>query len=131
MNPKSFLRQAGFSLVELITAVAIVGIIAFMALPKVTAVQRDAERNLAISRAEALNMAAATMLSIQGRTQAATAWASAGDNTSKYALLRPYLGYAEASLSVFMPDGYSVNFSTSLEPLTKATLAGPDGAILY
>jgi prepilin-type N-terminal cleavage/methylation domain-containing protein len=131
MNTRHPRRAAGFSLVEIITAVAIIGIIAFMALPKVTSAQRDAERNLAISRAESLNMAAATMLSIQGRSQAATAWTGAGDNASKYILLRPHLGYAETTLSVYMPDGYSVSFSTSLEPLTKASLTGPDGAIPY
>jgi prepilin-type N-terminal cleavage/methylation domain-containing protein len=40
-----------FSLVELLAAVTIVGIMAFFAIPQVTRMRGDAEVNLAISRA--------------------------------------------------------------------------------
>ena len=44
----------GFSLVEMMACVSIIGIIAFMAIPSVTRMRGDSERNLAIARAEAV-----------------------------------------------------------------------------
>jgi prepilin-type N-terminal cleavage/methylation domain-containing protein len=124
-------RRKGFSLVELLTAVSIVGIIAFMAIPKVGKVQKEATKNLAISRAEALNMAVATMVQINGLQQAKTLWNSAAGNNSKYTLVAPYLGYAESTLDQFMPSGFSVTFSPTLAPLTKATLTEGSTPIYY
>jgi prepilin-type N-terminal cleavage/methylation domain-containing protein len=47
----------GFTLVEVLASVTIIGILIFMAIPSITSVRRDTEENMAISRAEALNMA--------------------------------------------------------------------------
>ena len=61
------LQLRAFSLVEVLAAVAIIGIITFLAMPNIVAVKQDSETNLAISRAEALNIALVTLLQSNGR----------------------------------------------------------------
>ena len=61
------LQFRAFSLVEVLAAVAIIGIITFLAMPNIVAVKQDSETNLAISRAEALNIALVTLLQSNGR----------------------------------------------------------------
>lgn len=126
----SFLRR-GFSLVEMMACVSIIGIIAFMAIPSITRMRSDSERNLAISRAEALNLAQATFIQVRGRTQATLDWNAASGGESKYTLLKPYLSYAENTLSLYMPAGYSVTFNPALTTTTKMQLVGPSGNIPY
>lgn len=125
----SFLH--GFSLVEMMACVSIIGIIAFMAIPSVTRMRSDSERNLAIARAEALNLAQASYIQVNGRTQAALNWSAASSAESKYTLLRPYLSFSETTLATFMPSGYSVTFAPSITSMTKAALTGPSGTIYY
>lgn len=111
--------------------VSIIGIIAFMAIPSVTRMRSDSERNLAIARAEALNLAQASYIQVRGRTQSALEWASASTAEAKYTLLRPYLSFSETTLAAFMPSGYSVTFPPSITTMTKAALTGPSGLIYY
>jgi prepilin-type N-terminal cleavage/methylation domain-containing protein len=124
-----FLR--GFSLVEMMACVSIIGIIAFMAIPSVTRMRGDSERNLAIARAEALNLAQASYIQVNGRTQAALNWSAAASAEAKYTLLRPYLSFSETTLANFMPSGYTVTFAPSITSMTKAALIGPSGTIFY
>ena len=121
----------GFSMVEMLACVSIIGIISFLAIPSITRMRTDSERNLAISRAEALNLAQATLVQVRGRSQAGIDWTAAGSNEAKYVLLRPYLSYAETSLTTFLPAGYSVTFANSITTMTKAVLVGPSGRIEY
>ena len=121
----SRVKASAFSMVELLAAIAIMGIIAFMAIPSVTKMRSDAERNLAISRVESLNIAMASFVQAEGRSRAENQWQSAGSNTAKYILLRPYLAFAEDTIGRFMPSGYTVNFGTSVVALQKTTLIGP------
>ena len=111
--------------------VSIIGIIAFMAIPSVTRMRSDSERNLAIARAEALNLAQASYIQVNGRTQAALNWSAAGSTEAKYTLLRPFLSFSETTLATFMPSGYSVTFAASITSMTKAALTGPSGTIYY
>jgi prepilin-type N-terminal cleavage/methylation domain-containing protein len=121
----------GFSMVEMLACVAIIGIISFLAVPSITRMRTDSERNLAIARAESLNLAQATLIQVRGRSQAALDWSGASSNEAKYTLLRPYLSYAETSLTAFLPAGYSLSFPASITTMTKASLSGPSGNIPY
>lgn len=121
----------GFSMVEMMACVSIIGIISFLAIPSVTRMRTDSERNLAIARAEALNLSQATLIQVKGRAQASIDWAAAGTNDAKYALLRPYLSYSETTLTAYMPSGYSISFPASITTMTKAGLIGPSGTIYY
>ena len=116
--------KRAFSLVELLASVAIIGIIAFLAIPHVSNMRADGERNLAIARAEALNMAIASLIQTRGRTQASLDWAGKTD-AQRYDLLRPYLGFAEAS-------SYDVDFpDIGSGTLNKVILKGATSAQIY
>ena len=131
LKPLFHKRLFGFSLVEMMACVAIIGIIAFLAIPSITRMRSDSERNLAIARAESLNLAQATLIQVRGRTQAGIDWSAAGSNEAKYTLIRPYLSYSETTLSAFLPAGYSVTFPASITAMTKTALTGPSGSIPY
>lgn len=120
--------RRGFSLVEMMASVAIIGIIAFLAIPSISRMREDSEKNLAIARAESLNVAQATMVQVKGRTQADLDWRNAASNDAKYTLLQPYLSYAETTLSSYLPSGYTVTFNTAINDMKKARLFGPDSA---
>ena len=128
---KSHTYLRGFSLVEMMACVSIIGIIAFMAIPSVTRMRGDSERNLAIARAESLNLAQASYIQVRGRTQAALDWTAAGTSDARYLLLRPYLSFAETTLSAYMPSGYTVTFPPSITSMTKVALTSPTGTIYY
>ena len=124
--------RTGFSLVEMMACVSIIGIIAFLAIPSVARMRSDSEKNLAIARAEALNLAQASFIQVRGRSQAAADWTAASSSTAKYNLLLPYLSYAETTLTAFMPSGYSVTFPSSILSMAKVGLKDPNlTTILY
>jgi type II secretory pathway pseudopilin PulG len=118
-------------MIELLATVAIMGLIGFMAIPSVTRMRADSERNLAISRAEALNIAQANFIQTQGRSRAETLWQAAANDAQRYIQLRPYLGFSEPTLATFMPSGYQVSFPPSVLTMTKCTIIGPAGVIRY
>lgn len=120
-----------FSLVEVLAAIAVIGIITFLAIPNLLRIKEDGERNLAISRAETLNLAMASYLQANGETAATAGWSAATDTAARYALIDDYVAFAPASLSTYLPAGYSVTLPASLTPLTKATLTGPSGTVNY
>lgn len=122
--------RRGFSLIEMLSAVAIIGVISFLAIPNLVRMRSDSERNLAVARAESINMAMATFIQARGRTQAATDWTAASTAQSKYALVAPYLSFSETNLTDFIPNGYSVTFNT-LDPLRKVTLKQGTTTIAY
>ena len=124
------ISRRAFSMVELLAAVAIMGVIAFMAIPSVTKMRTDGERNLAISRAEALNIAMASFVQAEGRSRAETLWQAAASSNARYALLRPYLAFSEDTLTRYVPTSYSVTFGNSVVSMQKCTLTGPGGALI-
>jgi prepilin-type N-terminal cleavage/methylation domain-containing protein len=123
-------RYRGFSLVEMLAAVAIIGVISFLALPNLIKMRSDSERNLAIARCEAINMSMATYIQVRGRVQAAADFAGSSTAQAKYSLLTPYLAFSQANLTDFIPSGYSVTFN-SIDPLQKVTLSQSGTVIAY
>ena len=123
--------ENGFSLVEVLAAVGIVGIIAFLALPNIVAIKQDSERNLAISRAEAVNMAIASFIQAKGRTTAVSDWASLSADDDRYAAVAPYLAFAPDKFSDFQPGGYSIDIPDDLSKLKKSELKEGTTVINY
>lgn len=118
-------RQSGFSLVEVLAAVGIIGIIAFLAIPNIVAIKEDSERQLAITRAEGVNMGVAAYIQANGRSAVASSWPSgttATDLQARYALIRPYLSFAPDLLTEFQPAGYTITPPDDLTNLTKSEL---------
>lgn len=113
--------RRGFSLVEVLAAVSIIGIIAFLAIPNIIAIKQDSERNLAISRAEAVNIAIVSYIQANGRSNVAPGWTSINDQ-QRYTLLIPYLSFAPTNLTDFIPKGYATKLPTNLNSLTKSIL---------
>jgi prepilin-type N-terminal cleavage/methylation domain-containing protein len=120
----------GFSLVEMLAAVAIIGVISFLALPNLIKMRTDSERNLAIARCESINMSLATYIQVRGRVQAASDFAGSSTAQAKYSLLTPYLAFSQANLTDYMPSGYSVTFN-GIDPLQKVTLNQGSTVIAY
>ncbi len=125
------LRRQGFSLVEVLAAVGIIGIIAFLALPNIIAIKQDSERNLAISRAESVNMALASYVQSKGRSTAVTEWATFANDNERYAALAPYLAFAPDAFSDFQPGGFTIDIPDDISRLTKAGLKEGTTAVQY
>jgi prepilin-type N-terminal cleavage/methylation domain-containing protein len=119
-----------FSLVEMLAAVAIIGVITFLALPNLVQMRSDAEQNLAIARCESINMAMATYIQVFGRTTADTNYNAASTAQAKYALISPYLSFSETNLTDYIPNGYTVTFN-GIDPLKKVTLSVGSTVIPY
>ena len=116
---------------EVLAAVAIIGIITFLAMPNIIAVKQDSENNLAISRAEALNIALVTFVQTNGHGNAVEYWGQRNRDQERYEMLKSYMAFAPNSLDQYMPLGYRLQFPNSIEVLSKVSLIGPQGAIYY
>jgi prepilin-type N-terminal cleavage/methylation domain-containing protein len=121
MKPASS-RHAGFSLVEVLAAVAIIGILVFIAIPNVVQSRRDAEEHFAIGRAEALNSAISQYIQANGRANAGVAWAGK-TNSERYSLVRGYLAYAPSAVSDYQPNGYNYTLPSTPDARVGITRA--------
>lgn len=133
MNTK-ILSRAGFSLLELLVVIVVLGVVLYFAFPNIVQMRSDSEASLARARAEMLNLAvAAYFQSVGDRTTAKANWAAKGSDDARYTdLLKPYIAFPTASLSSFMPSSdYTVVFDPNDPLLNKAQLYGPGGQISY
>jgi type II secretory pathway pseudopilin PulG len=97
-----------FSLIEALAAVAIVGIVTFLALPNIVKLRTDGERNIAIARAEAFNMGVAAYVQSLGLSAAAADWTPlSADN--RYGRVRPFLAFAPQTLAEYVSTPYSLD----------------------
>ena len=131
-NPRLTGSGGGFSLVEVLAAITIIGIITFLAVPNIVRVKQDSEDNLARARAEAINMAIAAYVQAVGTNAAQTAWTADGNDAARYLRIRTYIAFSETNLTNFTPSGYTNTLPTNISPLTtKVTVTGPSGTISY
>ncbi len=122
--------KSAFSLVEVLAAITIIGVITFLAIPNIVQIKQDGEDNLARARAESLNMAMASLIQANGRVTAVSQWTAAASDANRFALLTPYIAFAETNLASYMPNGYSVTFPASISPPTKVTLRNYQSNVL-
>jgi prepilin-type N-terminal cleavage/methylation domain-containing protein len=119
--------KSGFSLLELLIVIAVLGVILFFAFPNIVQVKSDSEEQLAKARAETLNLAAAAYFQDVGATTAANAWTGKSDEERYEQLLKRYIAFPAPTLGEFMPSTeYSVNFHPTEPHRQKAALLGPD-----
>lgn len=131
-NPPPAGRPVAFSLVEVLAAITIIGIITFLAVPNIVRVKQDGEENLARARAETLNMAISAYVQAVGTNAAQSNWSAAANANARYLLISPYIAFAETNLTLFSPSGYTNTLPTTISPLTtKVTITGPSGAVNY
>ena len=121
-----------FSLVEVLAAITIIGIITFLAVPNIVRVKQDSEDNLARARAEALNMAMAAYVQAVGTNTAQANWAAWANDPTRYTNIRTYIAFSETTLTNYTPNGYTITLPTNISPLTgKAGITGPNGSNIF
>ena len=86
---------------------------------------------MAISRAEALNMAIASYVQSKGRTQAIADWSGFSTEAQRYAALSPYLAFAPDAFSDFQPGGFTIDIPDDLTKLTKSGLKEGTSTVNY
>ena len=126
--------RSGFSLVELLVVIVVLGVVLYFAFPNIVQMRRDSEDNLARARAEMINLAAAAYFQAVGdRPTARSNWAAAASDEARYtSFLKPYIAFPTATLSNFMPSSdYRVVLDPNDPLLKKAQLLGPSGEIFY
>jgi prepilin-type N-terminal cleavage/methylation domain-containing protein len=124
-------QHRAFSLVEVLAAITIIGIITFLAVPNIVRVKQDGEDNLARARAEALNMAMAAYVQAVGTNTAQGNWAAAGNDDARYLLIRQYIAFSETTRTLYTPNGYTNTLPSAISPLTtKVIVTGPSGATI-
>jgi len=122
----------GFSLVEVLAAITIIGIITFLAVPNIVRVKQDGEENLARARAETLNMAMAAYVQAVGTNTAQSNWAQWGNDATRYSNIRQYIAFSETTLTSYTPNGYTNTLPSTISPLTnKVIITGPSGTVWY
>ena len=119
---------AGFTLIEILIVVIIIGVLAGMLFPSFRGVVTASKDNVAITKAEALN--SATFTYAKRIPNAAANWAAA-NNAGRYDLLYDagYLPNCPTSLAAFQPNGYSFSFPTNVTG--RIAITGPAGAMSY
>lgn len=135
MKTQRLFFSTGFSLVEVLAAVAIIGIVIFLAIPNIIQIKTDSEDNLARAKANTLNLAIASYVQSVGPNAAQSNWSSNTSATVRFAnLLAPYIAFADTNWAAFCPGGYSFTLPTSIFPLsgpTKVTNTSTTNEVSY
>ncbi len=117
-------NQKGFSLIELLIVVVIIGIIAAIAIPNLLAARRSANEGSAISAMRTLHGAQMTYGSTYGNGQYAPALADLGGTTG---LIDTVLAGGTKSGYIFVGTGVASTGTTPASFWFSAMPAGPSG----
>ncbi len=120
--------RRGFSLIEMMAAATIMGILVFLALPNVNRAKSEAEENFVISRAQSINMALSGFIQSYGRVDARDKW-STSDAAARYNVcIKPFLAYPADSLANYTPAGYT--YVLPATPYERIGITSPAGQSL-
>lgn len=121
--------RRGHSLISVLLAVIIIGILSAMTMPAIRGLKNLASDREAIGRAAAINQA---QQAYKWRvSSAASLWTAALTDDAKFQLIRDYLPLKDTftTLAAFEPGGYTYTMGVSLD--TQVSISGPNGAIAY
>lgn len=105
--------KQGFSYVEVILTIALVGIITSMTFPKMRGILESGKEKQAIVKTEALN--AAKLCFKMRYADAESQFLNARDDEQRFLLLQKMLPNAEKNLREYVPGKYSMSFNGGLD----------------
>jgi len=101
----------GFSLIEVMVTVAIIGLLGLLIVPNITSTKRRSEVNTMKALAAQLDIARESLITTYGSVNAANqAWAS-GDDESRYALLKPFMSNPYSTLAEMERPGFDIHLT--------------------
>jgi hypothetical protein len=89
------------------------------------------ELELAIARAETINLAMVAFIQSNGLERAKVLWDESKNADNRYRLLVPFLAHTPDSIDEFMPQGHSLQLPESLLPLQKVPLLAGGETLEY
>lgn len=118
--------RAGFSLVEILIVVVLIGILTTVSYPVVVGLMENGKSHSAIVIAQSLNAAKQSFR--MKHFKAEEDYAKQGNDEAKFALIQPYIADSSSKLNQLMPKGYRVDLQGMKD---RVKLWGPKGEIVY
>ena len=120
-------NKFGFTLVEILLVVVLLGIISGLGYPLVIHLMDSGFERSAVSVAQSVN--AAKQSYKMRHYQANQEYGRQSNETDRYALIKEYMPHGNVGLNDLLPKGYSVELGSSIRD--RVGLRGPKGEISY
>lgn len=120
-------NKSGFSLVEVLLSIVIIGILSALSYPCMTNIIEKCRSELAISFAQSVNAAKSSfwMKNANGEEEYARQTANKG----RYDLIKEYMSNSNVSLERALPQGYQIIMNDSIRD--RVELFNNKGEIVY